>query len=64
MSPRAVSPQQQRATGRVALASRDHLPRQGILRLLAIKDSDVRMLTLRTFAIRRDPVKGNVSVRP
>ena len=28
------------------MASPDHLLRQGILRLLAIKDSDVRMLTL------------------
>ncbi len=46
MSQQAVSPQQQRALGRVALASHDHLLRQGILRLLAIKDSDVRMLTL------------------
>jgi hypothetical protein len=46
MSPKAVSTQQQRAAGHAALASRDHLLRQGILRLLAIKDSDVRMLTL------------------
>ena len=46
MSQPAVSPQQQCAVGHVALASRDHLLRQGILRLLAIKDSDVRMLTL------------------
>jgi transketolase len=46
MNQQAVSPQQQRALGRIALASRDHLLRQGILRLLAIKDSDVRMLTL------------------
>jgi len=32
--------------GRVAIASRDQLLRQGILRLLAIKDSDIRILTL------------------
>ncbi len=34
------------AFGREAIESRDHLLRQGILRLLAIKDSDIRTLTL------------------
>src|ERR1700674_991902 len=42
----SVPLEQQRALGRVAVASRDHLLRQGILRLLAIKDSDIRILTL------------------
>src|SRR5271169_6669725 len=46
MSQPALSTQRQRALGRAALASADQLVRQGILRLLAIKDSDVRMLTL------------------
>ena len=46
MSQQAVSLEQQRKLGRVAIASRDELLRQGILRLLAIKDSDVRILTL------------------
>ncbi len=37
---------EQHAFSRDAVASRDHLLRQGILKLLAIKDSDVRMLVL------------------
>jgi transketolase len=35
-----------RACGREAIASQDHLLRQGILKLLAIKDSDIRILVL------------------
>src|SRR5437764_7752265 len=46
MSQATVAPEQQRTFGRDAVASREHLLRQGILRLLAIKDSDVRILTL------------------
>jgi transketolase len=43
----AASIREQRQTfGREAIASLDHLMRQGILKLLAIKDSDVRILVL------------------
>lgn len=46
MSQQPVSLEQHHALARVAVASHDHLLRQGILRLLAIKDSDIRVLTL------------------
>jgi transketolase len=46
MSQQPVSLEQERVLGRDAVASHDRLLRQGILRLLAIKDSDIRMLTL------------------
>ena len=42
----ATSLERQRAIGREAIASHDHLLRQGILKLLAIKDSDIRILVL------------------
>jgi len=46
MSQSATILEQQRAFGRDAFADPSHLLRQGILKLLAIKDSDVRLLTL------------------
>lgn len=46
MSQPAISLERQRPFGREAVASPDHLLRQGILKLLAIKDSDVRLLVL------------------
>ncbi|HTX34370.1 MAG TPA: transketolase C-terminal domain-containing protein [Bryobacteraceae bacterium] len=46
MSQPAISLERQQAFGRDAVASQDHLLRQGILKLLAIKDSDVRLLVL------------------
>jgi hypothetical protein len=42
----ATSLERQRAIGREAIASHHHLLRQGILKLLAIEDSDIRILVL------------------
>ena len=41
MSLSATIQERQRAFGRNSVASQDHLLRQGILKLLAIKDSDL-----------------------
>ncbi len=46
MSQPATILERQRTVGREAAASQSHLLRQGILKLLAIKDSDVRNLVL------------------
>ena len=46
MSQPAASLGRQQACGREAIASQDYLLRQGILKLLAIKDSDIRILVL------------------
>jgi transketolase len=46
MSSPGISAAHLKAFGREAIESRDHLLRQGILRLLAIKDSDIRTLTV------------------
>jgi len=46
MSPTATSPAQARNSGRDLYLNRDGLFREGILKLLAVKDSDVRILTL------------------
>ena len=46
MSQAATIREQRQAFGREAIESPEQLLRQGILKLLAIKDSDVRILTL------------------
>ena len=46
MSATAASPSQARSSGRDLYLNRDEVFREGILKLLAVKDSDVRILTL------------------
>ncbi len=46
MSATAASPSQARSSGRDLYLNRDGVFREGILKLLAVKDSDVRILTL------------------
>ena len=53
MSSPGISAAHLKAFGREAIESRDHLLRQGISRLLAIKDSDVRIAHPRAMPRRR-----------
>src|SRR5436305_8635700 len=46
MSATAVSPSKARSAGRDLYLNREGLLREGVLKLLAVKDSDVRILTL------------------